>query len=281
MDALLWKAVSAAGIPEIFFALEDTKIDLNVGIGSLLEYTRGDAFLCSLLAEAGAKIETDHLMQSLEGGGNDIAHWFFFYGAESPHSHSSWQSASHGFWAKRTGDLFEVLPAFDFVRLEGILSHLLWHGSDPNEVFQVKREPSITKSSFQVDTAWEKVQSGALWHWPLSDIIHWAVRLSGIQEPFISSLWPDLGDNESTKDVEYEDSEDATPRAPEDEAFYAHDLFFDTVSSRAGRRQLVRFPFVRLLVNALQLAGYRAEMDDEGDVWYGDEDGDQYFGVSA
>lgn len=33
----------------------------------------------------------------------------------------------------------------------------------------------------------------------------------------------------------------------------------------------------RLLVSALQLAGYRAEMDDDGDVWWDPDDGDQYF----
>lgn len=34
---------------------------------------------------------------------------------------------------------------------------------------------------------------------------------------------------------------------------------------------------VCLLANALQLAGYRAEMDDGGDIWWDVEDGDRYF----
>jgi hypothetical protein len=34
---------------------------------------------------------------------------------------------------------------------------------------------------------------------------------------------------------------------------------------------------VRLLCNALQLAGYRAEQDIEGDIWYEDDDGDIYY----
>ncbi|KAK4183377.1 hypothetical protein QBC35DRAFT_518260 [Podospora australis] len=53
-------------------------------------------------------------------------------------------------------------------------------------------------------------------------------------------------------------------------------LFYDVISTPEGRRYMSRFPYVMLLTNALFLAGYRAEMDDEGDVWYDDEDGDRY-----
>ncbi|GJD04054.1 hypothetical protein ColKHC_12879 [Colletotrichum higginsianum] len=38
-----------------------------------------------------------------------------------------------------------------------------------------------------------------------------------------------------------------------------------------------RFPLVKAHCCALQLAGYRAEMDDDGDIWFEDGDGDQYF----
>lgn len=63
------------------------------------------------------------------------------------------------------------------------------------------------------------------------------------------------------------------PDSGEAQPFEHATLFYETISTEEGRRQLVRFPLARLLVNALQLAGYRAEMDDDGD----DEDGDQYF----
>lgn len=54
-------------------------------------------------------------------------------------------------------------------------------------------------------------------------------------------------------------------------AFYRH------ISNEQGRRQLSRFPLVRALCDALQHAGYRAEMDDDGDIWYDCDDGDRYF----
>ncbi|KAJ4191725.1 hypothetical protein NW767_010873 [Fusarium falciforme] len=63
----------------------------------------------------------------------------------------------------------------------------------------------------------------------------------------------------------------------EEQPFEHTTLFYETISTEEGRRQLARFPFVRLLVNSLQLVGYRAEMDEDADVWYDDDDGDQYF----
>lgn len=53
-------------------------------------------------------------------------------------------------------------------------------------------------------------------------------------------------------------------------------LFYENISTERGRRQMSDFPMVRVFCNALQLAGYRAEMDDEGDIWYDADDGDRY-----
>ncbi|TEA13624.1 hypothetical protein C8034_v004444 [Colletotrichum sidae] len=53
--------------------------------------------------------------------------------------------------------------------------------------------------------------------------------------------------------------------------------FYHHISTEQGRRQLSRFPMVRALCDGLQHAGYRAEMDDDGDIWYDCDDGDRYF----
>lgn len=53
------------------------------------------------------------------------------------------------------------------------------------------------------------------------------------------------------------------------------------ISTAEGRRQLSRFPVVRVLCDAQQNAGYRAEMDDDGDIWYECDDGDRYFNARA
>ncbi|KAJ2992322.1 hypothetical protein NUW58_g2205 [Xylaria curta] len=53
--------------------------------------------------------------------------------------------------------------------------------------------------------------------------------------------------------------------------------FCHHVASAEGRRRLTHFPMVLALCDALQFAGYRAEMDDDGDIWYEIDDGDRYF----
>lgn len=53
--------------------------------------------------------------------------------------------------------------------------------------------------------------------------------------------------------------------------------FYHHISNEQGRKQLSRFPMVRALCDALNHAGYRAEMDDDGDIWYDCDDGDRYF----
>jgi hypothetical protein len=54
-------------------------------------------------------------------------------------------------------------------------------------------------------------------------------------------------------------------------------MYYENISTELGRRQMSTFPKLRALCNALQLAGYRADIDAEGDIWFEDEDGDAYF----
>lgn len=59
--------------------------------------------------------------------------------------------------------------------------------------------------------------------------------------------------------------------------FQKQTRFYHHAGTRQGRRQLDRFPLVRVLCDALQYAGYLAEMDDKGDIWFDPEDGDRYL----
>jgi hypothetical protein len=72
-------------------------------------------------------------------------------------------------------------------------------------------------------------------------------------------------------------SETEDPGDDEDIFFRRQTQFYHHISSSRGRKMLSRFPMVLALCNALQFAGYRAEMDDEGDIWYEIGDGDRYF----
>ncbi|KAF4814689.1 hypothetical protein CGCSCA5_v007718 [Colletotrichum siamense] len=53
--------------------------------------------------------------------------------------------------------------------------------------------------------------------------------------------------------------------------------FYRHITTLQGQRQLSHWPMVRALCDGLQHAGYRVEMDDDGDLWYDCEDGDRYF----
>jgi hypothetical protein len=63
----------------------------------------------------------------------------------------------------------------------------------------------------------------------------------------------------------------------EDIPFDNTTMYYENISTELGRRQMSTFPVVRALCNALQLAGFRAEMDAEGDIWWEDDDGDAYY----
>lgn len=91
----------------------------------------------------------------------------------------------------------------------------------------------------------------------------------------------DVSDSSSRGDVEVNDEywEDSDDLDSDQEDFFRNATrFYDHISNEEGRRQLSRFPLVRALCDALQFAGYRAEMDDDGDIWFdADGDGDRYF----
>jgi hypothetical protein len=64
----------------------------------------------------------------------------------------------------------------------------------------------------------------------------------------------------------------------EGRAFYkGQTQLYHHISIPSGRRKLSRVPMALALCSALQFAGYRAEMNDDGDIWYEGEDGDRYF----
>jgi hypothetical protein len=54
-------------------------------------------------------------------------------------------------------------------------------------------------------------------------------------------------------------------------------MFYENISTELGRYQMSTFPMARALCNAMVLAGFRAEMDGGGDIWFEDDDGDAYY----
>ncbi|TPX09083.1 uncharacterized protein E0L32_001655 [Thyridium curvatum] len=90
------------------------------------------------------------------------------------------------------------------------------------------------------------------------------------------------GEDDYDEEEEEDDDDDYVDEREEqgDEEgkyFFNATRFFQHTSTEEGRAQLSSFPMVRALCDALQYAGYRAEMDNDGDIWFEDEDGERYF----
>lgn len=57
----------------------------------------------------------------------------------------------------------------------------------------------------------------------------------------------------------------------------ANASLFDETTATEDRSQLLKLPITLAHLNALRLAGYSAEMDAEGLIWFDDDDADPYY----
>ncbi|KAH0423002.1 hypothetical protein CcaCcLH18_12463 [Colletotrichum camelliae] len=91
------------------------------------------------------------------------------------------------------------------------------------------------------------------------------------EEGTFVSLWEEI----DTEDPNWLDMGDLDGVSP---GFFRNaTVFYRHAATIEGQRQLSRWPMVRALCDGLQHAGYRVEMDDDGDLWYDCEDADRYF----
>lgn len=365
---LLVGAIHANDLEELLFGLEIVKMDPTIqvtggrALGAAVLFN--NVCFAGILTAAGAPLRWNSsedyyvcpLVRGLrENSSYEMGHWLLFAGADTRQLDFYSGTAWYSFWqgaAIRYGN-----TPIHFIQMEGILSHLLLHGSNPHDIFirsnvpstfasasfgkpwyhwfgqikatEVARLPAYKSSvlrewieyghgfpSNDWKEAYEKNEAQRrpefLASWNSSGVISWSDTGlddewesdksnfdNGAPRPVEATSFEDKNNNRvdqlnniSAKDHEHSGgnlaSEDAVfidddpdswiLQFPEYwDTFQRTTLFYDTITTPEGCRQLSRFPFVRLLVNALQLAGYRAEMDDDGDVWYDDEDGDQYF----
>ncbi|RSM13103.1 hypothetical protein CEP52_002135 [Fusarium oligoseptatum] len=178
--------------------------------------------------------------------------------------------------------LLERALSFSKPRTE-LLRFLLEQGCNPN-VFHgdglepVRKEKSWEPEEGSLHLCQEAYERSEQLRVP-DFLISWSANGILCREPYHSDDGSEYDPSVSTESwsgeedgFTYEESD-----LDEEQPFKNTTLFYETISTEEGRRQLARFPLVRLLVNALQLAGYRAVMDFEGDVWFDDDDGDIYF----
>ncbi|RSL64471.1 hypothetical protein CEP54_004726 [Fusarium duplospermum] len=250
----------------------------------------------------------------IENENSEVMHWLLSRDANTIlggyESWSAWQTA----WMTATHpNAKERRGVVDFIEFEGVLSHLLWHNFDPHATFEHDTSQCFYPSRYTVfsSTRAQEVARAHSYYYrgPVPDVDDWEpenglVRLCSCQDPkkrleelMVTDLIPSLTitggvcvECLSDNDSEYDSSASTESWSVEEDGFAYEEsdlddkqpfksttLFYETISTEEGRRQLAHFPLVRLLANALQLAGYRVGVDDEGNVWWDIDDGDRYF----
>ncbi|RTE74334.1 hypothetical protein BHE90_011218 [Fusarium euwallaceae] len=317
LQGALW----AGDIAELLFGLEEVKLDPNAQWKPLLSHRKLNVFMASLLVEFDTQVNPQILPRGqkdmplnacIKNENSEVMHWLLSRDAKTTlggyGSLSTWQTA----WMSATRSRVKKRrDTVNFIELEGILSHLLWHNSDAHATFQhdisweytqqylvssstraqevaraysyCYREPVLEANGWKPDLAslrfyQEEFERSDQLRVP-DFLTSWSANGILRGEPYHSDDGWEYDSIVSTDSWSGEEDcfTDEEPELDEEQSFQHTTLFYETISTEEGRRQLARFPLVRLLVNALQLAGYRAVMDDDGDVWYDNDDGDRYF----
>ncbi|KAI1140197.1 hypothetical protein F5Y05DRAFT_377519 [Hypoxylon sp. FL0543] len=241
----------------------------------------------------------------------DTTHYLLLQGA-NPHLKTEYgETIWHQIWNIPCDAAGRRADGWSFIDLEGGLAHLLLHGADQFQLFLdplrsvgyppynwscsklYLRAPEIGRSwsygarreprNFRSPEKWIKdFESGEDTRVPQFDI-SWSLE-GLIYQKTSKENQQYSGGTEAAETSAI--STRTTPERPAENlsdfvrnnTFFRHQTqFHHHISSPEGRRLLSRFPMVLALCDALQYAGYRAEMDDEGDIWYEIGDGDRYF----
>ncbi|KAI1133245.1 hypothetical protein F5Y10DRAFT_84773 [Nemania abortiva] len=265
--SLLQSAGTSGDWDGFLFALEVVRIDPNISnfIGSPLSQIAcyGDVPMMAVLIECGADINGGDKSwggPGLNCGiGTGALHYLLFLGADinctDAHLQNPWYHAWEAILSQQR---------LDYDRDELPLTHLLLHGADPFQAAHHAHISSVCK------------------HWGCNGDHPWFHFLGYIKAPEFARAFSypieimQFWDRQLPQQAidYYEDFE--TRRKPQLNPFLAYDDWMTRQISHS-KFHAEEFPAVRLLCNALQRAGYRAEMDCEGDIWYDDDDGDMYY----
>ncbi|KAI1246740.1 hypothetical protein MGN70_010621 [Eutypa lata] len=191
--------------------------------------------------------------------------------------------------------------------MESVLSHFLLYGSDPHKIFGVGGYITLSLRprwdgrwfgcsgqlrAMEIARFWaswvregcKEIESQDQIERPSAPELRANYEEEEIQRIPRLASWSSDGTVFYTRPPAYPINRSVDPPRPlppllkkTRDAFQRTSLFYEMIATPEGRSHLSRFPHVCLLVNALQLAGYRAEMDDGGDIWWDVEDGDRYF----
>ncbi|TGJ82085.1 hypothetical protein E0Z10_g6679 [Xylaria hypoxylon] len=283
-----------------------------LGIAAVIGFLKGVAILieCGAVVNYGEASPYGTRMQSLcrNWSSTAITHYLLFKGADPRPKDAGGSSAWDTLWDAARLEINST--SFSFIELEGRLGHFLLHGLDPFVVLNTAgpilhtsklylRAPEMARAwSYGIN--WSNLQR--MQYPERQETLSSFEAAEQTRTPRFTCRWSRLGiihpwpsepDKESSQNAEAEETwptpvesgdEDSQIRSDEPEDQDNRDTFFRDqtqfyhhISSIEGRRQLARFPMALALCDALRYTGYRAEMDDDGDIWYDIDDGDRYF----
>lgn len=267
---MLCRAAITRDAEMILFALECIKLDPNAWYLSPFKMAllKDDIYISAILLECDAKLLHNNRVLGLFECPNfgmrnfiQALHWVIFRGAigTTPsllyHPEGIWC----GFWR-----MYEC-HTVRFIEVKLFLTHLLYHDVDPHERSMIL----ISRASVSRDGSryWGRdnaVYAAKVFDYELDTTD--GSRVATSYKDIYGYLRNNVEDRDGEAQEEDTDGEpDNTHRAP----------LVRTPLTPAALEY--RFPHVRMFFEALRLAGYRAEIDDDGDVWYEDDDGDRYF----
>ncbi|KAI0413478.1 hypothetical protein F5X98DRAFT_378725 [Xylaria grammica] len=310
--SLLHGAILAGDWKRLLFALEIVGLVPRGGERPPLIYLSlcfhdDTVALGAALIECGADINggsngrDGHLLQSSICRWNyTLAHFSLYCGANprltNLHSVNSWYEV----WKS-----LHYSPKFQFVQTELLLTHLLLHGTDPFELALWYSYAKQVKCP-EFARAWSFSSLFLSW-WCFSpresEIAQDYEAFDVDRVPRMTFNWTNDGrvvrrdpvphdDRDADREGEVSDEDqsdyyDINGGHYDEDANNIYDncdigkygrdsLFYQNISTAEGRQRMSTFPAVQLLCNALNRAGYRAQMDSEGDIWFEDEDGEMY-----
>ncbi|KAI0836756.1 hypothetical protein F5Y06DRAFT_273291 [Hypoxylon sp. FL0890] len=310
-NSMLHGACEEGDFQELLFALEIAQLDPNLegefrhtplGNAAKINFLEGVA----VLLECGAEIDSGKysvygspLIRSLRWPAwpTNTTHYLLRWGANSHLKSSYGETIWNPIW-NRSIFIVEHQPTkWSFISLEGGLAHVLLHGLDP---FQLFLDPDLPYKSIIPPDHWhssvlyfrtpEILRSWSYGirpeHSTTATWKEWITKFESSEEtrtPQFDICWSPAGlvyqkPSDNSQCAQGTEAADDTEGEGEDETFFQRQTqFYHHISSPEGRRLLSRFPKVLAFCDALQFAGYRAEMDEEGDIWYEIGDGDRYF----
>ncbi|KAI0383313.1 hypothetical protein F5Y04DRAFT_32608 [Hypomontagnella monticulosa] len=288
-----------------------------IGIAAKKHWLKGVAIFIEYGADLNTPEGIPLVENTSNGRINQTTQYLLCHGADPNLPDSAAHNTWHNIWDSVFDLYDYQSKSWLYMQLEGSLAHLLLHNADPFTLFATtpcySENGQHNERWYDSIMQMRASEVARAWSYPIKYRDRWyEKRFSNSPRPKIDfrlcfegkedtrrvshlSEWstegmiypsmPKSSHNGATEGCDYkrylrrhlQKGQDNGEDKLDLEFFQNATCFYHHIDTDEGRRQLSRFPLVRALSDALQYAGYRAQMDDDGDIWYDCDDGDRYY----